>query len=232
MLESDMEVHIEERNSKVCFYCSKSSEDMTTHHEPPKNLFPRPLPPVMLTVPCCSECHDIFLKDDEYLRRVLLSCDTIAYDPNAQIVREKLFKSMRRPQAAGMKNAIGKSLRYVDVNSPGGIYLGKKPAMEVDVKRLNRIIDRIARGLFFIIHEYPVPINHEITCRFKDSYLGMPEKFIYKWKGLWEPPVTFGNNIFSYSYILCEDDPNGMLFVYWFYDKLWFFGFIAPKPDA
>ena len=205
---------------------------MTTHHEPPKNLFPKPLPSNMITVTCCRKCHDTFLKDDEYFRIVLLSCDAVAYEPNAQVVREKLFKSMRRPQAAGMKKAIGESLQYVDGYSTGGIYTGKKPAMEVDLKRFNRIIRRIACGLFFFIHEYPVPINHEITCKFEDSYLSMPKKFLDKWKGLWEPPVTIGNNIFSYSYILCEDDPNGMLFVYWFYDKLWFFGFIAPNPDA
>jgi hypothetical protein len=60
----------------------------------------------------------------------------------------------------------------------------------------------------------------------------MPEEFIAPWRGFWKQPVTIGKNVFSYSYALCFDDSNGMLFIYGLYSKLWFYGYIIPKPEV
>ena len=213
---------------KSCIYCG-SNEDMTVDHIPPKALFPEPRPSNMLTVPCCKKCNESFSKDDEYFRTILVSCASVSSDPNAQAVNEKLLRSMSRPQAAAMASSIRKSLHVVDVRSHGGIYLGRSPAMEVNTGRINRVTDRIARGLFYIKHDYPVPMGYEVKCVFKDDALSMPKEFIDPWRGFWKQPVTIGGNVFNYSYALCVDDPNGMLFVYWFYGKLYFYGYIVPN---
>jgi len=205
---------------------------MTVDHIPPKALFPEPRPSNMLTVPCCKNCNESFSKDDEYFRTALVSHAFVCSDPNVQAVNEKLLRSMSQPEAAAMASAIRKSLHVVDVTSRGGIYLGRSPAMMVNADRINRITDRIARGLFYITHDYPVPMRHEVTCVFKDAAFSMPEEFITPWKGFWKQLVTIGENVFSYSYALCVDDPNGMLFIYWFYSKLWFYGYILPKPEV
>ncbi len=186
----------------------------------------------MLTVPCCKKCNESFSKDDEYFRTVLVSHASVYSDPNVQAVNEKLIRSMIRPKAKAMASAIRKSLHVVDVTSRDGIYLGISPAMRVSADRINHITVRIARGLFYIIHDYPVPMSYEVTCVFKDAAFSMPEEFIAPWRGFWKQPVTIGENIFSYSYALCVDDPNGMLFIYWFYGNLWFYGYILPKPEV
>ena len=217
-------------SEKSCIYCG-SSEDMTVDHIPPKALFPEPRPSNMLTVPCCKKCNESFSKDDEYFRTVLVSHASVSSDPNVQAVNEKLLRSMRRPEAAAMASAIRKSLHVVDVTSRGGIYLGRSPAMMVNAGRINRITDRIARGLFYITHDYPVPMRYEVTCVFKDAAFSMPEEFIALWRGFWKQPVTIGENIFGYSYALCVDDPNGMLFIYWLYGNLWFYGIVSPKSE-
>ena len=222
----------EKSNSeKSCIYCG-SGEDMTVDHIPPKALFPEPRPSNMLTVPCCKKCNESFSKDDEYFRTILVSHASVSSDPNVQAVNEKLLRSMSRPEAAAMARAIRKSLHVVDVTSRGGIYLGRSPAMAVTADRINRVTDRIARGLFYITHNYPVPMRYEVTCVFKDAAFSMPEEFITPWRGFWKQPVTIGENVFSYSYALCVDDPNGMLFIYWFYGNLWFYGYILPKPEV
>lgn len=218
-------------NKKTCIYCG-ICENMTDDHIPPKALFPEPRPSNMLTVPCCKKCNKSFSKDDEYFRTTLVSQASVWSDPNVQVVNEKLLRSMSRPEAAAMARAIRKSLHVVDVTSHGGIYLGRSPAMMVNADRINRVTDRIARGLFYITHDYPVPIRYEVTCVFKDAAFSMPEEFITPWRGFWKQPVTVGENVFSYSYALCVDDPNGMLFIYWFYGNLWFYGYILPKSDV
>jgi len=162
----------------------------------------------------------------------LVSHASVCSEPNVQAVNEKLLRSMSRPEAAAMASAIRKSLHVVDVTSRGGIYLGRSPAMMVNADRINRVTDKIARGLFYITHDYPVPMRYEVTCVFKDAVFSMPEEFIAPWRGFWKQPVTIGENVFSYSYALWVDDPNGTLFIYWFYGNLWFYGYILPKPEV
>jgi len=204
---------------------------MTVDHIPPKALFPEPRPSNMLTVPCCKNCNESFSKDDEYFRTILVSHASVSTDPNVQAVNKKLLRSMSRSEAATMASAICKSLHVVDVISRGGIYLGRSPAMKVNAGRINRVTDRIARGLFYITHNYPVPIEYEVMCVFKDALFSLPEEFITKWRGFWKQPVTIGKNVFSYSYALCVDDSNGMLFIYGFYANLWFYGYVSPKLE-
>lgn len=212
-----------------CIYCG-SKKDMTVDHIPPKSLFPEPCLLNMLTVPCCGRCNRSFSKDDEYFRTILVSHARVASDPNVQAVNRKLLRSVTRPAAAGMASVVRKSLHLVDVVSPGGIYLGTGLAMRVSAERINRTIDRIAAGLFYVIRGYPVPARYEVTCVFKDVAFSMPGEFIAPWRRAWRPPKTIGRNVFNYSYAPCVDDPDAMLFIYWFYNSLWFYGHILPGP--
>jgi len=218
-------------NDKACIYC-QSRKDMTMDHIPPKALFPEPRPSNMITVPCCKQCNESFSKDDEYFRTIMVSSATVYDDPNVQAVNTKLLRSMARPEASKMATAIRKSLHVVNIKSPGGIYLGESPALKVNAKKFNRITQKIALGLFYVIRGYPVPTGYEIKCIFKDSFFSFPADFIEHAKGFWTQPIMVGNNIFSYSYAPCIDDQNAMLFIYWFYDKLYFYGYILPKSDV
>ena len=223
---------LEGEKMKRCIYCG-SDEDMTVDHVPPKALFPEPRPSNMLTVPCCKKCNESFSKDDEYFRTVLVSHVSVCTDPNAQAVNEKLLRSMSRPEATGMASAIRKSMHVVDVISQGGIYLGRSPAIKITANRISRVAVRIAVGLFYIIHDYSIPKGYEVKCgfNFKDAAFSFPDEFIAQYKEFWKQPVTIGENVFSYSYALCVDDPNRMLFIYWFYGNLWFYGYIMPEPE-
>ncbi len=54
--------------------CAISGEIKTTtrEHIPPKNIFPRPLPSDLITVPACAECNNGASRYDEIFK-VLLS---------------------------------------------------------------------------------------------------------------------------------------------------------------
>jgi hypothetical protein len=202
---------------------------MTVDHIPPKALFPEPRPSNMMTVPCCRACNDSFSQDDEYFRLILVSCYSVFEDPAVQAVNEKLLRSIRRAKAPGLASFVNQSLLEVDVLSKGGIYLGYAPAIKVDAKRFQRTLDRITQGLFFITHTHPMPQGSDLKCIFKNAQFGFPTEFIKPFQGLWKPPITIGNNVFNYSHLLCSDDPNGMLFIFWFYGRLYFYGYILPR---
>lgn len=214
---------------KNCIYCG-TNKDMTVEHIPPKALFPEPRPSNMLTVPCCKKCNESFSLDDEYFRTVLVNCASVhPYDQNVQAVNKKLLRSMKRQEAAAMSNSILRSIQIVDVISPGGIYLGRNPAMQVNGNRVGRVTDKITQGLFYIIQGYSMPDEYEVTSAFKDTTLSIPNELIDEYGKFWEKPITIGNNIFNYTYAKCYDDPNIMIIIYWFYNKLWLVGFITPK---
>src|SRR5579872_3566373 len=50
-----------------CYLC-RGTENLTSDHLPPKNLFPKPRPANLITVPCCAACNEGFSKLDEQFR--------------------------------------------------------------------------------------------------------------------------------------------------------------------
>ena len=54
----------------ICPFCAKEKY-LTDDHIPPKNLFPKPRPNTLITVPGCDECNRGNSKDDEYFRLMI-----------------------------------------------------------------------------------------------------------------------------------------------------------------
>lgn len=211
-----------------CIYCG-SKEQLTRDHIPPKTLFLTPLPSDLITVPCCEKCNSSFSKDDEYFRNMLVSCEPVCSDSNAQAINQKFLRSIRRPKAIGLKQSVLKNLHIVEIKTPAGLYIGKAPAIRVDRKRFNRMLDRIARGLFYKISGYTVPNAYDIRIVFQDSWLSKPVEFLDYFKNDWQPLSYIGNRIFAYSYAICIDNPNAMALLFIFYEKLYFWGIIYPS---
>jgi len=215
---------------KKCIFCN-SEIDITDDHIPPKNLFPKPRPSDLITVPCCGECNGSFSKDDEYFRNILVSCESVCGDVNVMKVNQKFLRSMKRPEARGLKIQMLNSLAITNSVSRGGIYLGKKPVMQIDAKRLDNTITRIAKGLFYKINGYCIPGNYSTTMTF-DKGEQTPSEFEKQIGPYWEPAQSIGNDIFKYTYAICNNNPNAMAIIFWFYDKLFFYGIIAPSQQG
>ena len=218
-----------DNNSKQCIFCG-SDEDITKDHIPPKNLFPEPRPNDLFTVPCCSSCNGSFSKDDEYFRAILVSCQSVSNDENANAVNKKFLVSLKRPQAKGFRAEILKSLTYVDSVSQGGIYMGQRPVMQIDAKRLKKTLIRIAKGLFYRINNHCIPKGYSATITFAQGGL-TPSGFEKQIGPYWELTQSIGNGIFKYTYAVCNNNPNAMAIIFSFYEKLFFYGVIAPADD-
>src|ERR1700704_4123856 len=89
----------------ICTYCGET-KPVTADHIIPKNLFPKPYPPNMWTVPCCGECNGGYSKDDEYFRLVLTLSEKSKGQPDRDSVLPTAIRGLNNPRAERFRRSI------------------------------------------------------------------------------------------------------------------------------
>lgn len=219
-----------ESGENICAYCGRA-EPETMDHIPPQNLFPKPRPSNMITVPCCEGCRVGWSDDDEYFRVAIVSAIGTHENEYAQEVYRVLLRSMGKETKAGFASLIRKSLMKVEVQTEAGLYLGDVPAIKVNKKRCDRVAQRIIRGLFFHEKGHPVPEGYKVENRF---YQFGFERIV---KSLGNPPFVeqrvIGNSIFIYTFASCTGEPDCTIWLSVFFRGLPFIGYtIKPEEDS
>jgi hypothetical protein len=133
----------------TCTYCGTSGI-VTQDHIPPKNLFAKPRPDLLWT-PACVACHEAAetSKDDEYFRDILIQRKGIdTSNPNVANALAAWRRSLARPEARRKLEAFRQSIRWNDVVTPNGIFLGRVPAYAVKTHQALRVVLRTVRGLY------------------------------------------------------------------------------------
>jgi hypothetical protein len=215
-----------------CVYCG-STENLTKDHIPPKNLFAKPRPTNLITVPSCESCNASFQMDDEYLQMVLHARLETGGHPELLKLKPTLAKSLRRRESVGFHRRIRNSMFKAELISKEGIYLGAAPAMSVQGKRLERSGTRIIKGLFFAEKGRRLPDSHEAFA-FADPLRGKddPEALLRVLTFLLQQPANIiGNNVFSYRYHFDEEDPNRSAWLMVFYEAMLFLGLTLPFEE-
>ena len=145
-----------------CAYCGRISP-VTVDHIPPKNLFPKPRSSNLITVPCCVPCYQGWSKDDEYFRATISSSYRVSAEPLSQGVIDQLLRSVGR--SPGFANLLINSIEEIELVTESGIYLGKEDTFKLDVARIDRVGQRIIRGLFFYEKKFPLPANYQVIAK-------------------------------------------------------------------
>lgn len=223
---------------QLCVYCSKS-EATTADHVPPKGFFPDPLPSDLVTVPSCRSCNNSFGKDEEYARNFFAA----GWSGDETSVGYKVFttKVMRSATRGTRKmlHMIRNSISLSDMHSPAGMYLGKRPTIEIDRSRVDRVVAKICRGLYYLETGRPLPpvaVAHVILSP-DDKVLthGVGQQFSQL------PTRGTHPEVFRYKYMTVEGDSPGSVWVMQFYEAVTFlvatygveelakFGLNAPK---
>ena len=217
------------KQTKQCAYCLKPSPE-TVDHIPPKNLFPKPRASNLLTVPCCESCRKGWSQDDEYFRAAILSTANVSEEPLAQGAIESLLRSLGREKGEGFTQKILQSLQEVEITTDAGIYLGRADVFKPDIKRLNRVSNRIIRGLFFHEKGYPIPDNYEILTRIEQFGLSSILKQM--------PEVNFPrlriiqDGVFCYTFKETKEDKNSCIWLLFFYKNLSIIGFTRSSTTS
>ncbi len=65
----------------------------------------------------------------------------------------------------GLRARIVKSFRRINLVSPGGIYIGRRLAQEIDEERLHDVAIKVVRGLYYFEYGTPLLRSTKVLCQ-------------------------------------------------------------------
>jgi len=133
----------------TCVYCVKRP-GLTRDHVPPKSFFPKPRPSDLITVPACRSCNREAGKDEELFLAAFMFGEAGVSLAGKKLWDEKLHRMYDKNR--GLRRRIAKSMHSVDIFTPGGVFLGRGLGVRLEEERINRVVTKIIRGLYY--HEY------------------------------------------------------------------------------
>lgn len=216
-----------------CTYCGARGT-VTSDHVPPKGLFAKPRPK-LITVPSCDRCNRGASTDDEYFRVMLNFHDTAGDHPDARGVRATVFRALDRPDSGGLRHRIAKATRQVDVLSSSGIYIGRRLGFDVDLVRLDRVVARVLKGLYFKEKGQRLPEGFTAEVYSEDGLRGIsPDSAEEMRRELIRPalataPRVIGNNVLRYWVAFASDHPYVSGWLFQFYGRVNFVGVTVPN---
>lgn len=177
----------------MCVYCG-IRPGRTRDHLPPQNLFPKPKPVNMVTVPCCKECQMIFKKDEDVFMAWITFGPAGKSTAGKLLWEQKLKRTYKKD--SGEKKVIARSFSQVSMKTPGGIYLCERLAISIDPERKNNVLRKIVRGLFWVEYKERLPEDVPIEI-YGIKGTGSPiEELITKTR----QATTFWEGIFEYRH--------------------------------
>jgi hypothetical protein len=192
----------------ACIYCG-ATDNLTSDHVPPRNLFPRPRPSNLITVPACKRCNKGFEQDDEYFRIAVVVPADPARDPvAARLWSEKVVRGTLKRSPA-LRSAIIRTLTRLDVTTPAGLYLGTASTIRLNRKRVDRTIRRIVTALHWRHYGHvPNPgVKFTITMGPDPKRPGVAEHVARDLLGgkMWS---VIGPGLFRYAYNRVKENPD------------------------
>lgn len=203
-----------------CVYCDLRKQE-ARDHVIPLCLFTKPLPPNLITVPVCNICNNEKSKDDDFIRDFLTSDIIGNQSPDAnKIFQNKVLKSVRRNSSEIARNAL-KNVSIEPFYTTAGIYLTDMVTAPIDTDRIERIISRIVRGLYYDARRQRMPDNYSFLVL---QYY--PWDFARLWQHFEEKQLTLSHrslgNVFGCGFLVSKEDPFITIWLLSFYERVFF----------
>ncbi len=228
--------------SKGCVYCGARTK-LSRDHIPAAAIFPR-MPARAVTVPACPTCNQEYSKDDVYFRDVLVAHQEVADCPEALEVQAAMMRSFGDPRQKGYTRGFFNHVKLVNPKTPAGLLLPRQPALDLESHRLERVVERIVRGLFY--HEFADRISDGYEIRsfcVTDRLRQSPDAcrdFIQEVFPLfnWSPVREVGPGVFKYRLSLSPCDRYTSMWLLAFYERVHFYACVirenvgAAHPSA
>jgi hypothetical protein len=227
---------------QCCIFCG-STQNLTKDHVPPSSIFPKPKPTNRITVPACGDCNAASSKDDEFFRFALSVNWPARASAAARANRQTISRSLQRSAATGLRAAFARRVKPLELRTPGGGLIARVLGYEFnddDIERLNSVLKRTVRGLFYHHTGRILPPDVELivlqeqelresrTREADQIRLGLVAPLMAL------PPETIGEKVFGYRYRILEqeDDPLGSAWILTFFDRITFLIMTsAPSQD-
>lgn len=181
---------------KKCIYCGNKAD--TKEHIPARNLLQNTTGVKFITVPSCRSCNSNFQKDEEFFRQLLVS---ILYEQSpvaSFLLNNPVARSMKRKPALGVQ--MFNQMSLVNLYSKGGIYLGKRTALQItkqDHQRTFVVLDKYIKGLFYhhfgesILNDWKVK-HYWLTRKFEEKVVHTLKDM--RWERIKEDTFVYGFN--------------------------------------
>ncbi len=219
-----------------CIYCG-TRPATTRDHVPPKGLFPQPRPSGLVTVPCCEMCRKTQTLDDEYFIRMVAMRHDVDEHPAAKRTVEAVHRSFTKSRKQGFARALVKSVRYVDIHSKAGLYLGKAATYDVDLERLCGVIRRTTLGLFFEHLGERLPDDYRCEVYAIDGFATRDRETADNLRKLVEQALrgdvrVWGEKVFTAWFQQVEGPPLATFWAFLVYSRVAFLAFTGPAASA
>lgn len=201
----------------LCYLCGlELDEEIDRDHVPPKQFYAKNLrrkhKPNLFTLPVHTKCNKSYQKDEDYFVHSIAPLSKGSYSGNE--IWHDIAKRLRRPQG----QVIGRMVLREFEDRPSGLYLpGDKVLKRFDGKRVNRILWKIVRGLFY--KEYIRFLPKETPRLFKIISVGEkpPPEF-----QLVQNTKSRGQyaNVFDYKYTFMPEFDNFHLWAILFWNRI------------
>lgn len=198
-------------NPKLCAICGYT-QATTRDHIPPKGVFPKPLPVIMLTVPACAGCNNGASEVDERFRLYLAAQTAHFQDDATRLWKKRALRSLQSNKKLMREFARNVGARVQIRGSDGAIE--ERLPLQWPVSAYVPVIERMVRGLFY--HHFDsvlgkrgkcdIHMLHEIPQTFHDATNG--------WIG-----GDVGGQIFVYRFAKLDDIRSYWIFQ--FFDSHW-----------
>lgn len=198
------------QKKKLCVYCH-SPKDLTRDHIPPKSFFPAPRPSDLITVLCCSKCHEKYTENDEYLRNYLIFSSQCRGHWAARQLHESGLRSLEDPNAGEFSSPyLNITNQYRPNSLVSTIASGYGATVAQDDERIEDVIERIVVGLFWIENDIYLPLDYSVEVaganELNNRYWSIQDS-IRRLKNE-EEPVNIGDGVFQYWWSRAEDAPT------------------------
>jgi len=223
------------KTDDLCVYCG--ADATTDDHIPPKTIFSNPRPSNLVTVRSCKSCNGGDSKDDEYFRDILVFREDSGSTPSGEVLWETVRRSLHRPQARRFTQALANAMFDKEIQTPNGILLGSAPAIQIKRKRINRVITRVTRGLYFKHFGHTMPVSDtlliysdDIVDKFPPAVSDMLGELVTITTS--QPHHIFGDNVFEYCYCRVDHDSTCSAWAMRFFSSVYYFVVNVPSNYA
>ncbi len=153
--------------------------------------------------------------------------------PDVQGNLPSILRSLAKPEKLRFVRKLVSTIHMVDVVTPGGLFLGRREAFDVNLARLDRVVARTVRGLFSHHTGRRLPQAAEVRAYSEDGLRSIPSEAAGKVRALVARLLraeahTLGERTFTYRYAIGVDHDLVSAWFLEFYRAVRFIGMTIP----
>jgi hypothetical protein len=202
-------------DDEICCLCGLRLAN-TRDHLFPKCLFIPPRPTNLPTIPACKQCNQELSKDEEAFRVFVAAGMAHEKDTGNRIWRDKIRPDLQGKRK-GLKKHISSMVKEIKVVLKPGDNTVLVPIIEMDRGVVNRVLHKIAKGLYYLDTQQIFPKELEIlvgTYTEKPGIIGLPLYEAIKRTN----KIVLGNGEVIYRRAIIENNPKESLTWIRFYE--------------